>query len=165
MTEYPPAPPPPPQPQPGAYGAPPSGPSGPRANFGQRLVAYIVDAIITTVVFVVLFYGLGALADDAGAAIGYLLGLVFLFAYFTYFEGSPAGQTPGKKSMSIRVIDFNTGGPIGYPRAFGRYWARILSSIPCLLGYFWMLWDRERQTWHDKICTCVVVPTDAYPVP
>jgi uncharacterized RDD family membrane protein YckC len=62
------------------------------------------------------------------------------------------------------VIDFRAGGPIGYPRAFIRYIARILSALPFLLGYFWMLWDREKQTWHDKLSNSVVVPTSAYPV-
>jgi hypothetical protein len=27
-----------------------------------------------------------------------------------------------------------------------------------------MLWDREKQTWQDKIAGTVVVPIDAYPV-
>ena len=162
MTE--PGPPLTPAPPPAAGYAPPSGPSGPRANFGRRLVAALVDGIIGTVAFWVLFFGLSAIGDDAGAVIGYLLGTVFVVAYFTYFEGGPSGQTPGKKVMNIRVIDFSTGGPIGYGRGLGRYFARIISALPCFLGYFWMLWDREKQAWHDKICTCVVVPTDAYPV-
>jgi len=87
-------------------------------------------------------------------------------AYFAFFIGRPAGQTPGKKICNIRVIDFNTGAPIGYGRALGRalfaYW---ISATVCYLGYLWMLWDREKQTWHDKVCTCVVVPEAAYPVP
>ena len=41
---------------------------------------------------------------------------------------------------------------------------RIIASIPCYLGYLWMLWDKESQTWHDKIANDVVVPTSAYPV-
>ena len=41
---------------------------------------------------------------------------------------------------------------------------RIVSGFVCLLGYLWMLWDRERQTWHDKVANTVVVPTSAYPV-
>ena len=44
-----------------------------------------------------------------------------------------------------------------------RYFGRWVSAIPCLLGYFWMLWDKEKQTWHDKFATDVVVPVDAYP--
>jgi hypothetical protein len=27
-----------------------------------------------------------------------------------------------------------------------------------------MLWDKEKQTWHDKLANDVVVPVDAYPV-
>jgi uncharacterized RDD family membrane protein YckC len=33
-----------------------------------------------------------------------------------------------------------------------------------LLGYLWMLWDKERQTWHDKFANSVVVPVSAYPI-
>lgn len=162
MTE--PAAPMPPAPPPAEGYTPPSGPSGPRANFGQRLVAVIVDAIIVTAVTWILLLVLAGIGDEGGAVVGYLLAIVFGVAYFAYLEGGPTGQTLGKKVMSIRVIDANTGGPIGYGRGVGRYFARWISSIPCLLGYFWMLWDREKQTWHDKICSCVVVPTDAYPV-
>jgi uncharacterized RDD family membrane protein YckC len=97
---------------------------------------------------------------SSAQALGYLIGL----AYFIYFEGGPTGQTLGKKACGIRVIDFNGAGPIGYGRATGRYFARILSAIPLGLGYFWMLWDKEKQTWHDKLTTSVVVPLTAYPL-
>ena len=33
----------------------------------------------------------------------------------------------------------------------------IVSAIPLFLGYFWMLWDKEKQCWHDKIASDVVV--------
>jgi uncharacterized RDD family membrane protein YckC len=47
--------------------------------------------------------------------------------------------------------------PIGYTRGFLRYIGRIISSLPIGLGYFWMLWDPQKQTWHDKIANSVVV--------
>jgi uncharacterized RDD family membrane protein YckC len=133
------------------------GPSGPRASFGRRLVALIVDAITLGVIQGILFS-----IFDTGAAYGLstLVGLV----YYTVLEGGPRGQTIGKMALGIRVIDFNTGGPIGYARGFLRYIGRIISTIPLLLGYFWMLWDREKQTWHDKIATTVVVPVQYYRV-
>ena len=62
------------------------------------------------------------------------------------------------------MIDLATGGPIGNSRAFIRYIGRFVSTIVFLLGYFWMLWDPEKQTWHDKFAGSVVVPVDAYPV-
>jgi uncharacterized RDD family membrane protein YckC len=66
--------------------------------------------------------------------------------------------------MGIRVCDIATGEAIGVPRAMGRYVARIVSALPIFLGYFWMLWDKEKQTWHDKLTNAVVVPADESPV-
>ena len=143
------------------YSAPPpgasGGPSGPRASFGLRFAAAVIDFIVLGVVQAILY---GILGQAASQGLGTLLGL----GYFTYLEGSPSGQTVGKRVMNIRVIDYGTGGALGYGRAALRWVCRILSGIPCLLGYFWMLWDKEKQTWHDKLSTSVVVPTSAYPV-
>lgn len=133
------------------------GPSGPRAGFGARFAAAIIDGIAVGVVSFVLRAVLGF---ALGTAVGIIIGL----AYYVYFEGGPSGQTPGKKAMNIRVIDFLNGGSIDYGRALVRYLGRIVSSLPCGLGYFWMLWDPEKQTWHDKLSNTVVVPTTSYPV-
>ena len=132
------------------------GPSGPRASFGRRLVAAIIDGILLGIV--------GAIFYAISRTLGYVIQLLLTIAYLTYLEGSPSGQTVGKKAMGIRVIDFRTGGSIGYGRAFIRWIGRYVSAIACLLGYFWMLWDKEKQTWHDKFANDVVVPESAYPV-
>jgi uncharacterized RDD family membrane protein YckC len=133
------------------------GPSGPRASFGRRLVALIVDSVLVGVVAIALI----VIFDTAA---GYGLTILVGLAYYALLEGGPKGQTVGKMALGIRVIDFSTGGPIGYPRGVLRYVGRIVSSIPFYLGYFWMLWDKEKQTWHDKIATTVVVPVEYYPV-
>ena len=132
------------------------GPSGPRASFGRRLVAAIIDGILLGVV--------GGIFYAISRTLGYIVQILLTVAYLTYLEGSASGQTVGKKAMGIRVVDFQTGGPIGYPRAFIRWIGRYVSAIACLLGYFWMLWDREKQTWHDKFANDVDVPESAYPV-
>jgi uncharacterized RDD family membrane protein YckC len=67
--------------------------------------------------------------------------------------------------MRIRVVSIDDGTPIGSQRAFVRSLARILSIIPLYLGYLWMLWSPEHQTWHDKIASAVVVPAGAEPMP
>lgn len=56
------------------------------------------------------------------------------------------------------MVGFTTGAEIGYGKAFLRYVGRIVSAIPCLIGYIAMLWDPQKQTWHDKIADTVVVP-------
>jgi uncharacterized RDD family membrane protein YckC len=133
-----------------------SGPSGPRAGFWIRFGAVLIDGIGLGIIS----FALRAAIGGAGSAVGVLIALV----YYTYLEGSGAGQTIGKKLVGIRVIDFNTGGPIGYGRAALRYIGSFVSGIAILLGYLWMLWDKEKQTWHDKWSSSVVVPVSSYPV-
>ena len=134
-----------------------SGPSGPRSGFWRRLGAYLIDGILLVIPYLVL-------ARIFEAVLAYALYLALSLAYFGYFEGGASGQTLGKRALGIRVIDFQTGGPIGFGRGVVRYIGKIVSGIPLALGFLWMLWDREKQTWHDKIATTVVVPTSAYPV-
>ena len=125
--------------------------TGDRASFGRRLVAIIVDGIILGVVGAII----GVIFPETLAnALAIAIGL----AYFTYLEGS-TGQTLGKRLLGIRVADVRGGGPIGFGRAAIRYVGRIVSTIPLFLGYLWMLWDGEKQTWHDKFASSVVVPS------
>jgi hypothetical protein len=35
--------------------------------------------------------------------------------------------------------------------------ASFISGQICGLGYLWALWDKQRQTWHDKVISSVVV--------
>jgi uncharacterized RDD family membrane protein YckC len=138
------------------YAPPVGGPSGPRAGFWQRFGAVLVDGIIIFVVELILIAVL--------KNVGRILALILSVAYIVYFEGGPTGQTIGKRALGIRVVSFDTGGPIGYGRAFVRYIGKIISGIFIFLGYLWMLWDGERQCWHDKMASDVVVPVAAYPV-
>jgi len=142
----------------GAAG-PRSGPPGDLASFGQRLVAVLIDSLIVGIPLAILTQAIFG-TNPGGQGLTSLVGLL----YFVFLEGSASGQTIGKRVMNIRVVDFANPGPIGYGRAFLRYIGRVISSIACLLGYFWMLWDANKQTWHDKIATTHVVSTASYPV-
>ncbi|HEV2069576.1 MAG TPA: RDD family protein, partial [Acidimicrobiales bacterium] len=131
--------------------------SGPRASFGRRLLALLLDSILLGVVGAILVFLMG---DVAGQGLNVLIGA----GYFIALEGSPSGQTVGKRGLGIRVLDLDAGGPVGYGRAVIRYVGRFVSGIVFAVGYLWMLWDGQKQTWHDKMATTVVVPTSAYPV-
>jgi len=134
----------------------PAGPTGPRAGFGSRLGAAFLDGILLFVVFIVF-----AIATSGkGGPIAWLAGV----GYYAYFEGSQSGQTVGKRATGIRVISSLDGGPIGFGRGLLRYLGKCVSGIALGIGYLWMLWDPERQTWQDKIANTYVVPVSAYPV-
>jgi uncharacterized RDD family membrane protein YckC len=172
--------PPPPPPGPGSYSAPPyqqygygwsqGGPIAAYAGFWARFAAALLDGLILGVPLSVLqFATLGDEQFRVSGAIGYNPGVSFALnavsivvglLYYGLLEGGPSGQTLGKKALSIRVVDVDTLQPgIGAARGIGRYFARILSELVCFLGYFWMLWDPKKQTWHDKLVRSAVVKT------
>jgi len=123
-----------------------------RSGFWRRFAAALIDGLVLGVVSAILCAILGTNGGEG-------LGLVISLGYYTYFHGK-TGQTPGDAVMSIRVVDFRdgTGAPIGYGRALGRALMSIVSAVVLLIGYLWMLWDDEKQTWHDKVVGSVVVP-------
>lgn len=137
---------------------------GARAGFWQRFLAVVVDVVILGLVGFVLGKAFGQdVFTSSDGQVSYsltgapaLLALLIGLAYYIYLEGG-SGQTLGKKLVGIRVADIEGGGPIGYGRATGRYFGRIVSGLPLFLGYLWMLWDKDNQTWHDKFATAVVV--------
>jgi len=130
------------------------GPSGPRAGFWARAAALLLDVIILGVISVILFAISRSLANFGGLVIGAI--------YFTLLDGGPSGQTLGKKALGIRVISLKEGGSIGYGRGFVRWLVQNFLSWIFLLGYLWMLWDKEKQCWQDKAAGSVVVPVSAY---
>jgi uncharacterized RDD family membrane protein YckC len=122
-----------------------------RIGFWRRFAAAVIDGIVLGIVSAILRAVLGL----PGSGIG----IVVDAAYFTYFHGT-TGQTPGNAALGIRVVDLRdgTGAPIGYARALARWVVSIPSFFVVFLGYLWMLWDPEKQTWHDKAAGSVVVP-------
>jgi len=146
------------QPVPPPGGAP-AGPSGPRADFWYRLGGFLIDGVILYVVGLVV-----GLVFSRSLVSQILIGLAAGIAYTVYFIGSGSGQTPGMRLLGIRAIDARTQGRVDYGTAFIRYLIAIGSSLACYVGYLWMLWDPEKQTWQDKVAGTYVVPTSAYPV-
>lgn len=122
-------------------------------EFSRRAVAFLADCVLVFVVNVIAW----AVAGDLTSQIA---GLAASAAYFTYFEGRPGGQTLGKRWMGLRVVDLGGRDSIGYPRALLRWVGRILAIVPAGLGCAWMLWDRGRQTWQDKMSGTVVARID-----
>jgi uncharacterized RDD family membrane protein YckC len=136
------------------YGDMPTGPSSNYAGFGTRFVAILIDGLIS--------FGFqlpGILIQQGSAPLGALLQLVGVVAFVFLWSKQigETGQSWGKKAMNIRVVDAQTGGTIGQGRAVGRYFAQIISAIPCYLGFLWPLWDQKKQTFHDKILGTYVV--------
>jgi uncharacterized RDD family membrane protein YckC len=87
----------------------------------------------------------------------FVLSIVIVLVYAARTEGR-TGQTWGKRIARVRTVDAETGQPIGAGRAIGRVLAKqFVSGQIMSLGFLWMLWDDDKQTWHDKIVRSIVV--------
>jgi uncharacterized RDD family membrane protein YckC len=130
---------------------------GARAGFWRRFAAAFIDGLVLGIAS-------GILKAILGSGPGTGLGIVISAAYFTAFIGAERGQTLGQMTLGIRVLGLDDGASIGYARALVRWLVSIVSAVVLLIGYLWMLWDGEKQCWHDKAANDVVVPVQAYPL-
>ena len=134
---------------------------GERADFGTRLVAYLIDAVILGVVDWILWaifgLGLGRIRGVGGffMFLGWLAILVVSWGYLIYFW-TKTGQTIGKKVMKIKVVD-TQGQLLTVGMAILRIIGYMVSAAVLYLGFLWILWDPEKQGWHDKIAGTYVV--------
>lgn len=146
------------------------------ASFGARFGAYLIDAIVQlvfTVPAIIAFFAvpteiefctvndepaLCEVPTGAGWAIIVALAAAGTIAFWViYCKKVANGQSWGQKTTGVRIVDVRTGTSISAGRVFGRQICRIFSQFFCFLGYFWMLWDKQKQTWHDKMINTVVV--------
>ncbi|WOG28179.1 RDD family protein [Endozoicomonas sp. 8E] len=65
--------------------------------------------------------------------------------------------TPGKMLIAMKVVDEKTGLAPSLFQSIIRYLAYFISILPLFLGFFWIVVDKKKQGWHDKIAGTVVV--------
>jgi uncharacterized RDD family membrane protein YckC len=148
----------PPPPQPGAY-MPAAAPAGSYGGFWIRVVAYIIDFIILGVISSIIdaiFHVNPTNPTGGGGGPAGFINLVIDIAYFagqwTYF-----GATLGQRIFKLRVVDANTGQPIGIGKALLRWVGLFVSFLVCFVGVIWVAFDSRKQGWMDKIAGTLVV--------
>lgn len=118
------------------------------AGFWLRVVAYLIDGAI-------LFLPAYFVMREAGA-LNKLILVLGAWLYFALCEASSWHGTPGKWVLGLRVTDLY-GQPIGFARATGRYFGKVLSSIIFYVGYMMAGWTERKQCLHDLLAGCCVV--------
>jgi uncharacterized RDD family membrane protein YckC len=105
------------------------------AGMGSRFLAWLVDG---TLIVVLAFAGfmLSGVVESARGGLGQALFALWVFVlnwgYFLFFEWLWHGQTPGKRLLGIRVIQWR-GTAISFYQAAVRNLLRVVDSMPCLL--------------------------------
>ncbi|MHB1298930.1 MAG: RDD family protein [Gemmatimonadaceae bacterium] len=128
---------------------------GKKSGLFGRWFAFAIDPVIA----IVLYFGgllvVSAISIDLAVPAAFVL----LVVYFVWFLSLLRhGLTPGKKVMGLRVVDSQSGQIPGFGKMFIReIVGRFLSGLIFGLGYFWAIFDKNGQAWHDKLASTVVL--------
>lgn len=140
------------------------------ATFWHRLAAYLIDYVLISLVTCPLGMVMGvagAFAEQSGgdaaqaASAGvtmllYAVALVAGWLYHALMESSSWQGTVGKRVLGIRVTDLD-GNRIGFGRATGRYFGKIISSMICAVGFIMVLFTERKQGLHDMMASTLVL--------
>jgi uncharacterized RDD family membrane protein YckC len=106
------------------------------AGMGSRFLAWLVDALVC-VGLAVMGILLTRVREVGRAGVGTAVLLLWLFAlqwgYFLAFEWLWPGQTPGKRLVGIRVIDWG-GTAVSFSQSAVRNIVRAVDALPFFYG-------------------------------
>ena len=115
----------------------------PRAGFWIRIAASLIDVIIVGLVIM-----LTGPRMDSYFMLFFMLYCVVLWAL--------KGTTIGGIICGLKVIRLDDR-PVDWTVAIVRGLGGFLSLVVAGLGFVWVAFDREQQSWHDKIAGTVIV--------
>ena len=81
--------------------------------------------------------------------------ILICFSFYAWFW-LHGGQTLGMRAWRLRVQQ-RDGSPITVWQALLRFLVAIPSLACGGLGFLWMLVDRDKMTWHDRVSETVIV--------
>lgn len=135
------------------------------ADWGQRLVASIVDSFI----FGLIISPIAWLAFFA-RIVAFLAPPIFLLVIFLQFFATVViihfyfivpthrlGSSYGRRMFEIYYKDAYSNQNLSITQAWGRYLSKFFSSLFLGLGYLMPLWTERKQALHDLIAGSVVV--------
>lgn len=136
------------------------------AGFFQRFGAYFMDCILINLCFwaAAIFLTMGAVkvfGEDSAAVAGvgmllYLVLIAFPWLYFALQESGEHSATLGKRAGHLMVVT-TEGDAIGFGRATGRHLAKVISALPCGMGFVMAMFTPKKQALHDMIAGTVVI--------
>ncbi len=127
----------------------------------KRGFAYVVDEIIITILFVIIFWDQVSLITSneqmiayTSTLLPYVLVVKFLYqVIFIYMYGA----TLGKLALKIKVVEIEYFGLPTLQQAIMRSIIRIVSEMLFYVGFVMAFFSPLRLTWQDRLATTLVV--------
>jgi uncharacterized RDD family membrane protein YckC/cytoskeletal protein CcmA (bactofilin family) len=116
-----------------------------RASFWLRMGALAIDFALVAIAL-----GFLPLVDSS---VGRCIALTAVYGAIMW---KLRGTTVGGVICHLRIARLD-GQPIDWSTAIVRALGCFLSLLAAGVGFLWIIWDPERQAWHDKIAGTVVV--------
>ena len=96
--------------------------------------------------------------------LNYFLQISFLIA--TYFVSWYFFKTtPGKYLLGLKIVDEKTLGQPSRYQFFIRAISVYLTVFTLGIGYVWLVFDKKKRSWHDKIAGTMVIDPKKYKAP
>jgi uncharacterized RDD family membrane protein YckC len=117
-----------------------------------RLAAFIYDGLLVLGLWFVM--GIIFVAANGGEHVAqhnpFLPSAMFIVLFwFNLHFWRRGGQTLGMRAWRLRLINDNKG-PLTLMQCLVRFLVAIGSTLVFFLGYFWVWFDKEGLTWHDR---------------
>jgi uncharacterized RDD family membrane protein YckC len=123
----------------------------------RRLAAASYDALVVTALWFIatalaMPLARGAITPDHPLA-ELIYRLYILAVGFLFFGGFWVrnGQTLGMLAWRVKLVQAANGAKPTWRQALLRYLAGWISLLALGLGFWWSLWDRDGNTWHDRL--------------
>jgi uncharacterized RDD family membrane protein YckC len=140
------------------------------AGFWRRFLAFFIDGLIVGFGGLIIGGFVGAIIgftlgtsgtslktiEVIATILGYIIGIVLNWSYFTFMESSARQATFGKKAIGIMVTELN-GDRISFGKANGRYWGKIVSALILMIGFIMAGFTQKKQALHDIMAGTLVV--------
>lgn len=131
------------------------------AGLLRRLAALSYDCLVVVALWLTAALPFVWIADGAphgplarAAFQLYLLAIAFAFFGWFWVHG---GQTLGMRAWRLKLVDAH-GRTVTWARATKRFLAAMPSLLCAGIGLLWVMHDRERRAWHDRLSgTWIVV--------
>lgn len=124
------------------------------ADFGRRLVAYLIDISILAIGSLFINAVMFGSSISVGGWIGWYIMLGFL--YCSVMESSPMQGTLGKMAVGIIVTDLS-GNKIDFEQATKRHLSKFISYLLIFIGFLMGGFTEKKRTLHDQISGCLVI--------
>lgn len=140
------------------------------AEPAERLIAYLFDYLLNLPILVIYFiknyivtiisifeydYKIILIINLIELVLTLLYSIVVLVIEIGYWK---QGTSFGKSKRGLVVVNKETGTNLSLGYMFLRESVgKFISAMVFLLGFIWILIDKDKQAWHDKLVSSVVV--------